>query len=116
MGGAPNATCSYCKSDSNWKAEPSILTFTNRQGHETGDHPQDFVPDGDGDDDSTVAFILDVIPGAGPAPEDDTQLPGVNTDFDPEPTGVEVDSNYAPQELNEVDGLKQQDTYAARTE
>ncbi len=98
------------------KAEPSILTFTNPRGHEIGDHPQDSNPAGDDDDDSTGELILDVIPGVDPAPEDDAELPGVDTDFDDEPTGVEVDSNYAPQELNEVDGLEQQDTNAAPTE
>jgi hypothetical protein len=51
-----------------------------------------------------------------PAPEDDAELPGVDTDFDAKPAGVEVDSDHAPQELNEVDGLKQQDTNAAPTE
>ena len=98
------------------KAEPSILTFTDQQGCEIGDHLQDFDPGGDDDDDSAGVFILDVIPGVDPAPENDAQLPGVDTDIDAEPTGVEVDTNYTPQELNEVDGLKQQDTYAAPTE
>ncbi len=51
-----------------------------------------------------------------PAPEDDAEPPGVDTDFDVKPTGVEVDSDYAPQELNEVDGLEQQDTYTAPTD
>jgi hypothetical protein len=45
------------------KAEPYILTFTNRQGHETGDHPQDFDPARDDDDDSAGDLILDVILG-----------------------------------------------------
>jgi hypothetical protein len=40
----------------------------------------------------------------------------LDTDFDAEPTGVEVDSDYAPQELAEVNGLEQQDTNAALTE
>ena len=68
------------------KAEPSILTLTNRQDSEIGDHPQDFDPVRDGDDDSVVEFMLDVIPGVDPAPEDDAQLPGMYTDFDPKPT------------------------------
>ena len=67
-------------------------------------------------DDSAVEFILDVIPVVDPAPEDDAQLPGVDMDFDAKPTGVEVDSDYAPQELNEVDDLKKQDTYTPPTE
>ncbi len=44
------------------KAEPSILTFTNQQGHEIGDHPQDVDPAWDDDDDSAGELILDVIP------------------------------------------------------
>jgi hypothetical protein len=78
------------------KAEPSILTFTNRQGCEIGDHQQDFDPVEDDDDGPAVELILDAIPGVDPAPEDDAELPGVDTDFDAKPTGVEVDSNYAP--------------------
>jgi len=51
-----------------------------------------------------------------PTPEDDAELPGVDTDFDAKPTGVEVDSDYVPQELTEVDGLGQQDPSTAPTE
>jgi len=51
-----------------------------------------------------------------PTPEDDAELPGVDTDFDAEPTGVEMDSDYVPQELIEVDGLGQQDPSMAPTE
>jgi hypothetical protein len=40
----------------------------------------------------------------------------VDTGFDAEPTGVEVDSAYVPQELTEVNGLGQQDTSAAPNE
>ncbi len=57
-----------------------------------------------------------VIPGVDPTPEDDAELPGVDTDFDAEPTGVEVDSDYVSQERTEVDGLGQQDTSTAPTE
>ncbi len=64
------------------KAEPSILTFTDWQGHEIGDYPQDFDPAGDDDDDSASELILDVIPGVDPAPKDDAELPGVDMDFD----------------------------------
>jgi hypothetical protein len=85
------------------KNAPFILTFTNRHGREIGDHPQDVEPSGN-DDDSVVELILDVIPGVDPTLEDDAELPGVDTDFDPKPTGVEVDSDYVPQELTEVDG------------
>jgi hypothetical protein len=97
------------------KNEPSILTFTNRHAQEISDHPQDFEPSGN-DDDSVVELILDVIPGVDPTPEDDAELPGVDTDFDAEPTGVEVDSDYVPQELTKVDGLRQQDPNTAPTE
>ena len=82
------------------KAEPSILTFTNWQAHEISDHPQDFDPAGEYNDDSAGEFIVDVIPGVDPAPEDDAELPGVDTDFDAKPTEVKVDNDYAPQELN----------------
>jgi hypothetical protein len=61
------------------KNEPSILTFTNRHGQDIGDIAQDFEPRADEDDDSVVAH-----------PNDD--LPGVDTDFDAKPTGVEVDT------------------------
>ncbi len=63
-----------------------------------------------------MELILDVIPGVDPTPEDDAELPGVDTDFDAEPTGVEVDSDYVPQELIEVNRLGQQDINAAPTE
>jgi hypothetical protein len=97
------------------KNEPSILTFTDRHGREIGDHPQDYEPSGN-DDDSVVELISDVIPGVDPTPGDDAELPGVDTDFDAKPTGVEVDSDYVPQELTEVNGFGQQDPSAAPTE
>ena len=59
---------------------------------------------------------MDVILGVDTTPEDDAELPGVDTDFDAKPTGVEVESDYAPQDLTEVNGLRQQDTSAAPTE
>ncbi len=95
--------------------ERSILTFTDWRGQEIGDHPQDFEPSGD-DDNSVVKHLTDEIPGVEPAPEDDAELPGVDTDFDAKPTGVEVDSDYVPQELAEVNGLGQQDTNMEPTE
>jgi hypothetical protein len=85
------------------KNEPSILTFTNRHVQEIGGHPQDYEPSWN-DNNSVVELILDVIPGVA---EDDTGLPGVDTDFDAEPTGLEVDSDYVPQEFTEVNGLGQ---------
>ncbi len=89
--------------------EPSILAFTNRHGREIGDHPQDFEPSGDYDS-FLVKHLTDELPGVVLAPEDDAALPGVDTDFDAKPTGVEVDSNYVPQKFAEVNGLGQQDT------
>jgi hypothetical protein len=89
--------------------ESSILTFTNRRGREIGDNPQDFESSGD-DDNSVVEHLTDEFPVGVPAPEDDAVLPGVDTDFDVKPTGVEVNSDYAPQESAEVNGLRQQDT------
>jgi hypothetical protein len=95
--------------------EPSVLTFTNWHGWEIGDNPQGFEPSGD-DDNSVVEHLTDEFPGVVPMPEDDVVLPGVDTHFDAKPTGVKVDSNYAPQESAEVNGLGQQDTNAAPTE
>ncbi len=91
------------------------MTFTNGHGQEISDNPQDFEPSGD-DDNSFVIHLTDEFPGVVPAPEDDAGLPGVDMDFDAKPTGVEVDSNYAPQESAEVNGLRQQDTNAAPDE
>jgi hypothetical protein len=51
-----------------------------------------------------------------PTPEGDAELPGVDTDFVAKPTGVEVDSDYVPQEHTEVDGLRQQDPETAPIE
>ena len=58
-------------------------------------------------------LISDVISGVEPTPEEDAEIPGVDTDFYADHTGVEVDSDYVPQELTEVDGLGQQDTTTA---
>ncbi len=79
--------------------EPSILTFTNQRGWEIGDNPQNFEPSGD-DDESVAKHLTDEFLGAVPAPEDDAVLPGVDMDFNAKPTGVEVDSNYAPQDVD----------------
>jgi hypothetical protein len=51
-----------------------------------------------------------------PAPEDDDVLQGVDMDFDAKPTGMEVYSNYAPEESAQGNGLGQQDTNASPTE
>ncbi len=101
--------------DPHANVEPSSLTFTHRRGQEIGNHLQDFEPSGD-DDDSTVKHLTDEFTGVVPAPEDDVALPGVDTDFDAEPTRVEVDSDYVPQEFAEVNGLGKQDINAAPTE
>jgi hypothetical protein len=49
----------------------------------------------------------------------DAEFPGVDTDFDAKPTGVEVDTEAyrdVPQEHNKVYGLGQQDPIMAPTE
>jgi hypothetical protein len=98
--------------------EPSILTFTNRHGQGIGDLTQDFEPRVDEDDDSYVAHPNDKLTGVDVHLGDD-ELPGVNTDFDTEPTGVEVDTEAygdVPQEQNKVYGLGQQDPIAKPNE
>ncbi len=74
-----------------------------------------FEPSGD-DYNSVVEQLTDEFSGVVPAPEDDDVLPGVDMNFDAEPIGVEVDSNCAPQESDDVNGLGQQDTNTASTE
>jgi hypothetical protein len=70
--------------------EPSILTFTNWHGQDIGDLAQDFEPCADEDDNSFVAHPNDALPGVD-VHLGDTELPGVDRDFDAKPTGVEVD-------------------------
>ena len=97
------------------KYEPSILTFTNRHGDKIGDTTQDFDPDEDIDE---ITGVDEEITGVEqinevPTVTDDfnNELPGV--DFDPEPTGVEVETNHddiydpVPQGQDD-DGLGQQ--------
>jgi hypothetical protein len=99
------------------KNEPSILTFTNRHGQVIGDLAQDFEPCVDEDDNSFVARPNDELPGVD-VHLGDADLPGVDTDFDTKPTGVEADTEAygdVPQEQNEVYGLRQQDTITAPT-
>ncbi len=88
------------------KAEPSILTFTDRHGREIGDYPRDPEPVED-DDASIVAYFDDILPVVDA--QDDTEIPGVVTEHAAEPTGVEVDPADAPQETYFDDGLRQQD-------
>jgi hypothetical protein len=100
------------------KNEPSILTFTNWHGQDIGDLAQDFEPRVDEDDNSFVAHPNDELPGV-EVQSDDAELPGVDTDFDAEPTGLEVDTEAygnVPQEKNKVYGLRQQDPIGAPTE
>jgi hypothetical protein len=84
------------------------LNFPERHGWEIGDHPQDFDPSRDDGNAGRTRHGRNSL--------DDVELPGVDTDFDAEPTGVEVDSAYVPQELTEVNGLGQQDTSAVPNE
>jgi hypothetical protein len=72
------------------KNEPSILTFTKR-GQDIGGLAQDFEPCADEDDNSFVAHPNDKLPGVD-VQLGDAELPGVDKDFDAEPTGVEVDT------------------------
>ncbi len=98
--------------------EPSIFTFTNWHGQDIGDLAQDFEPHADEDDNSFVAHPNDELTGVDVHLGDD-ELPGVDTDFDTEPTGVEVDTEAygdVPQEQNKVYGLGQQDSIPAPTE
>jgi hypothetical protein len=98
--------------------EPSILTFTNRHGQDIGDLAQDFKSCVDEDEDSFVAHPNDKLTGVD-VHSGDNELPGLDTDFDTKPTGVEVDTEAygdVPQEQNKVNGLRQQDPIAAQTE
>ncbi len=82
--------------------EPSILTFTNRHGQDIGDLAQDFEPHADEDDNSFVTHPNDKLMGMDVHSGND-ELPGVDTDFDTKPTGVEVDTEAygdVPQEQN----------------
>jgi hypothetical protein len=67
------------------KAEPSILTFTDRHGREIGDYPRDPEPVEE-DDALIVDHFDDVLPEVGT--QDDTEIPGVVTEPVAKPTGV----------------------------
>jgi hypothetical protein len=90
------------------KAEPSILTFTDRHGREIGDYPQD-VPVVD-DDGSVLVYdyVDDVLPVV--ESQDDNEIPGVTEESPVKPTGVEVDPEHVPNKTNFdlQDGLKQE--------
>jgi len=84
------------------------LNFPERHGWEIGDHPQDFDPSRDDGNAGRTRHGRNSL--------DDVELPGVDTDFDAEPTGVEVDSAYVTPKHTEVNGLGQQDPSVAPTE
>ncbi len=94
------------------------MTFTNRHDRDIGDLAQDFEPHADEDDNSFVAHPNDKLTGVDMHLGND-ELPGVDRDFDTEPTGVEVDTEAygdVPQEQNKVYGIGQHDPIAAPTE
>ncbi len=79
---------------------------------------QDFEPRADEDDNSFVTHPNDELPGVD-VHLGDAELPGVDTDFDAKPTGVEVDTEAygnVPQEQNKIYGLGQQDPIVSPTE
>jgi len=86
------------------KAEPSILTFTDRLGREIGDYPQDEpVVDDDGSDveyDYTDDFLVES--------QDDNEIPGVPEESPNESTGVEVDPEPNETNFDVQDGLEQE--------
>ena len=88
------------------KAEPSILTFTDRHGRVIGDYPQDEpVVDDDGN------FEYDYIDDFLVESQDDNEIPGVPEESPDEPTGVEMDPvDPEPNETNfdVQDGLEQE--------
>ena len=83
------------------KAEPSILTFTDRHGREIGDYPQDEpVVDDDGSDveyDYIDDFLVEL--------QDDNEITGVSPD---ESTGVEMDPEPNETNFDVQDGLEQE--------
>jgi hypothetical protein len=86
------------------KAEPSILTFTDRLGHEIGDYLQvDPVVDDDGSD-VEYDYIDDFLVES----QDDNEIPGVPEESPDEPTGVEVDPEPNKTNFDVQDGLKQE--------
>ncbi len=86
------------------KAEPSILTFTDRLGREIGDYPQDEpVVDDDGSD-----VEYDYIDDFFVESQDNNEIPGVPEESPDEPTGVEVDPEPNEANFDVQDGLKQE--------
>ena len=109
MGGTSHATCRYCSVNVLGRAEPSILTFTNRHDHNIGDYPREL--DSPEDEESLLEeHVADVLPAIDT--QDNPEIPGVHTDHtsnEPaaEPTGVEVDHDDVPQ-VTFDDGLAEQ--------
>ncbi len=68
--------------------EPSILTFTNRHGQNIDNNPQNKYSAENEDMESIVEYIIKA-PGMA-SDTGDTELIGVDPDFDVEPTGVEM--------------------------
>ncbi len=69
-------------------------------------YPRDSEPVED-DDVLIVDYFDDVLPVVDA--QDDTEIPGVDTEPAAKPTRVKVDPANAPQETNFDDGLRQQD-------
>ena len=80
------------------RTEPSILTFTDRQGRDIGDYPREL--DSPEDEESSIEeYVADVLPATDA--QDNLEIPGVptdNTSNEPaiESTGVEVDHQDDP--------------------
>jgi hypothetical protein len=97
--------------------KPATLTFTNQKGRYIGDNnPQDADSVGILDDDLIIIHLAVEIPGVDTA-TDPSKIAGVDTVFDVEPTGVDMDTNAWAMDTNvsvdnnviAIDGLKQQD-------
>jgi hypothetical protein len=86
------------------KAEPSILTFTDRHGREIGDYPQDEPVVDDVGSDVEYDYIDDFIVES----QDDNEIPGVPEESPDEPTGVEVDPEPNETNFDVQDGLEQE--------
>ena len=89
------------------KAEPSILTFTDRHGRVIGDYPQDEPVVDDNGSDVEYDYIDDFLVES----QDDNEIPGVPEESPDEPTGVEMDPvDPEPNETNfdVQDGLEQE--------
>ncbi len=100
-----------------WR-EPTMLTFTDRQGWNIGDNnPQNANSVGILDDNSIIIHPAVEIPGVDTT-MDPAETAGVDPDFDVEPTGVDVDTDSWAMDTNvpvdnnaiAIDGLKQQDS------